>query len=129
VSGSGTASAGCDTRHAYNRTKATWNVSFNNSSTCEIGSRKGSRCNVDPGQVAELHYDDWDLGNAKITFSTQINPNRCNKGKTAQGRPPCIWSVTYRYNMAECRILHNGNTGPVVLNDPATGDVVFYSLP
>jgi hypothetical protein len=123
--GSGSAYA-CDTRHAYNHTKVDWWVSFSNSSTCSIGAQHGRSCWVPPGATADLHYDTFTVSSTKITLSTRINPIKCRIRKTAQGLPPCTWDVTYSYNLAECRLLHNGNTGPVVLNDPANGDVVFY---
>lgn len=96
----------CSTRHFYNSSSVTFTVTLDNGGTCSVGPSKGGICNIPAGQTAELHY-----------------PN----GKTVDGGIMIQSSVfavkRYDVDANSCEIKHGGNTGNIVVNSPANGDV------
>jgi hypothetical protein len=76
-----------------------------NSGACSVGSfPQAQTCRIEPGQTADLHYND--VG-GHITVSSNGSHYPRN---------------TF-YFTAICHIEHNGNTGNIVVNDPAEGDI------
>ena len=96
----------CPTRHFYNTSAVTFTATLDNGGTCSIGPSNGATCNIPAGQTAELHY-----------------PN----GKTTDGgimiQSPVFAAKHYDVDANSCEIKHGGNTGNIVVNDPANGDV------
>jgi hypothetical protein len=115
--------AGCDTRHAYNKGRSTWAISFDNGSTCSVNGPNRPRCGVQPGQTAELHYQADIRGNIILTQVGGCSPTGAKRTSVAA---PCI-RARYHYNLANCYLWHSGDTSPFVLNDPASGDVQLFS--
>ena len=105
--------ASCATRHFYNYSDVTFTIQFSDSifgsgaGRCNVGdSPMEKTCQVPPGQVAELHYPNLMVtGNERVTFSS-----------------PVYSENTFWFN-ADCYISHRGNTGNIVVNDSADGDV------
>ena len=94
----------CGTRHFYNNSDRSWGLSFQKS-TCSLPNGPNvSSCTVPPGGVAEIHYVNVIAGGDYMTM---------------YGNGFFQFSVT----TVSCHIDHQGNTGNVVLNDPANGDV------
>ena len=95
------ASAQC-TRHAYNRSKLTWwFVGVTAGATCMSSTgRSGAGCVIPPGQTAVIKYDGSRGG--IVIYSRDLER---------------------RYIFSGCYINHSGDTGRIVLNDPAAGDV------
>jgi hypothetical protein len=109
---------GCNTRHFYNNSPVPFTVSLDNAGKCSIGSSgQQYACVVPPMEVADLHYasnygDVYSgLGMPTPTVTIQSND---------EGR---IYSPQ-RFGVYGCYIQHSGNTGNIVVNDPADGDVV-----
>ena len=103
----GSPASACETRHFYNHSDFAWGIRLSGGATCSIGRvNKATHCIIPPGQVADLHYPDflanWG-GSAVISHD----------GSVAQ---------SFSYD-ASCKLKHDGNTGNLVLNDPADGDV------
>jgi hypothetical protein len=108
------AQADCATRHFYNNTNTTFELSMGTPGTCSIGpSGNVSRCYVPPHGSAELHYpngvsvssgalavrsDDAELVYPLMAFPVSVSPGRCY-------------------------LNHDGNTGNITVNEPADGDV------
>jgi hypothetical protein len=99
--------AACSTRHFYNHSDVTFTISFLGSGvigSCSYGnSGNVPSCEIPPGQTGELHYSDV-IGFLRISG------------------PPVYPSGQFTI-LAGCSIEHGGNTGNVVVNDPADGDV------
>lgn len=105
------AAASC-VRHFYNKSDVAWSVTFSGRQGCILPGRGGqSYCTIPPGQTATLVYEGFSGSiaissvyySATFTLSADCGPNmRCTV----------------------CYIEHSGNTGRIVVNDPAEGDVV-----
>jgi hypothetical protein len=79
---------------------------------------------VTAGKTADLHYNDFYLGPTDIRLT--MLPICSSKVKIPN--TICQYSKEFHRNLGQCRIFHGGDTWPLVLNDPAYGDVIFMSL-
>jgi hypothetical protein len=97
----------CDgTRHFYNHTDAQVTITMYGGATCSIGSSGNiNTCVIPSGQTGELHWPQLSEGVSSISMQS---PH---------------FNLGYSVDASYCRLAHNGNTGNVVLNDPANGDV------
>jgi hypothetical protein len=103
--------ADCSTRHFYNNSLTTFSV-YLETGACSIGASGMQRaCNVPSGQVAELHYAN-NLANDRIQISSSGPPYAQGGSFFVRG-----WLA------GRCYIEHNGNTGNIVVNSDADGDV------
>ncbi len=100
----------CGTRHFYNHSDwvVTVNLDSGKGSTCSgdfPNSPNVPICEIPPGGHADLHYSGWG-GTIIITSDS--------------GRISGQYSID---TFGACDLSHDGNTGNLVLNDPADGDV------
>jgi hypothetical protein len=93
-------------RHFYNHSDYDWNLTMQNDSRCSFGNvKKGRNCTVPPGRVAELY---WAIeGGARFIMQSPVYSGS-------------FWGEA---SGGSCNIPHDGDTGNVVLNNPAGGDV------
>jgi hypothetical protein len=105
----GFAGVGKCSRHFYNEsTDRWWGVGLWNSGFCHIegGAEDTNICMIPPGKSAELSYSN----NGNVDAWVMIVSDRGFANK-------------YRLKEAGCKLEPGGNTGDVVLNDPADGDI------
>jgi hypothetical protein len=96
----------CDTRHFYNYSNVAFVFAILPSGSCSIGRYTGPVCVIPPGQTADLHYPNGGGTTVGIASADET---------TYPG---------YSFNVEmTCYIDHGGNTGNIVVNDPAKGDV------
>jgi len=107
----GAADATCATRHFYNHSGHPWTLGVS-SGTCSMadGAPKVHSCTIAPGQTANIHYTNSSK-HESITVESAFYPLTRFSVSTAEMDPNA------------CRIEHNGNTGNIVVNDPAGGDI------
>ena len=118
--------ANCGTRHFYNNSSATWTLAMG-SGSCSIGNvNKASECVIPPWQTADIHYVNADaLHKVFQVIGGQYSPGHDQvtiKSNDGEIYPAHKFDVTIG-DWNECYIHHDGNTGRVVLNDPADGDI------
>lgn len=123
--------ADCATRHFYNESSVPWVLAMGDGS-CSIGAvNKASECVIPPGQTADIHYANANALNKIFqVIGGQYSPGRDevsiqsnDKGLDGyQIYPVQKFSVKIG-DLNECYIRHDGNTGKVVLNEPAHGDI------
>lgn len=109
----GSPAAACDTRHFYNNSPVTFQLTTGNNTRCSIGPLSMQQiCQIPPGQTADIHYGSFF---PNIGVSTPGSPIFPGDG--------------YSVDPASCRINHSGSTGNIVVNEPADGDVVTCGKP
>jgi hypothetical protein len=74
--------------------------------------RQEAQIQVKPGTTAVLSYNDNPLAAQSITIQSSYYVIQ-----------------SFRVDTFTCRINHDGNTGKIVVNDPADGDVVTCGQP
>jgi hypothetical protein len=109
----GAARADCATRHFYNNTNAVFEIAMGGPGTCSTGSGPmQAHCFVPPSGSAELHYPNGITSTAAFAIRSDdgglVFPLRAYPVSVSPGR---------------CYINHDGNTGNIVVNEPADGDV------
>ena len=123
--------ANCGTRHFYNNSSATWTLAMG-SGSCSIGNvNKASECVIPPWETADIHYVNADaldkvfqvIGGGYAPGRDQVTI-KSNDGKIY---PAHKFNVTIG-DWNECYVHHDGNTGNVVLNEPADGDIQTCSF-
>jgi hypothetical protein len=103
--------ADCSTRHFYNNSRVAFKIEFNGPGGSCRDTQDPSRsnpCTIAAGSSTDLYYGNW----PRATWSITI--------KSLDG------NVVYPENTFQvigCKIIHSGNTGNIVVNDPADGDV------
>jgi hypothetical protein len=99
----------CATRSFENHSPLAWSIAMTGGGTCAIGaSASQSECAVGPGEIVSLNYPHGASGGA-ITLQSGV------------------FLQTFQVN--GCYLVHEGNTGNVVLNDPNDGDVKTCGQP
>jgi hypothetical protein len=99
----------CATRHFYNHSKVSFQISFSKNGSCSIGDvNKANPCTIPPGMVADLHYGNYPLLTESVTIESLDSGG--------------IYPQT-SFGVNWCYIHHDGNTGNIVVNDRADGDV------
>lgn len=134
---SGRAFADCATRHFYNHSNMPWTIVMGkDAGACSYGnSGNVLMCTIPPRQTGEIHY-------ASTFFYQALNA--VTKGLAAVNGGPSVQNVPAGNVMivsgdngkvypahyfeiqngpTKCYLKHSGNTGNVVLNDPADGDI------
>jgi len=104
---SSAAASACDSRHFYNHSDVFWTVSLQQGICRPPGGPDAPTCGVPPGATAVLSYPDNPFAASAITITSSYY------------YPPRIFFV----DGVSCYINHDGNTGNIVVNDPANGDV------
>ncbi|HLH90989.1 MAG TPA: hypothetical protein VKX28_21265 [Xanthobacteraceae bacterium] len=99
----GSPALACGTRHFYNNSTITWDLYMIGRSTCSIGSYTGNHCVIPAGQVADIHYNDTYGGGVGVESAIFARQN-------------------YSHDLS-CYIDHSGNTGNIVVNSDADGDI------
>jgi len=94
------------TRHFYNHTDDKVTITMFGKATCSIGSSGNiQKCDIPSGQTGELHWPELTEQPSSISMESRH------------------FTLSYGVDASYCRLEHQGNTGNVVLNDPANGDV------
>lgn len=108
----------CATRHFYNYSNVVFKISFLHTGkgggtsigSCSIGDlNKALACTIPPGQAADLHYANF--------------PDRTTAVAIESLDSGVIYPIKTFNVDGGCYISHSGNTGNIVVNDPADGDV------
>jgi hypothetical protein len=140
--GSAYALADCATRHFYNHSNVDWVLVMGEGGSCSDGPTGNIPvCKFKPGQYGEIHYKSTFAKDAAgvvvpvaIAAATK-NPGALAGAKLPSGNQLTIQSddpnnktypamkFTIRNGPTTCYLVHDGNTGNVVLNDPAEGDI------
>ncbi len=114
----GTASAalaqGCPTRHFYNYSNVNFGIDFQSGQgSCSVGTNpQRSACTILPGQIADLHYPDfWIYHTVQVAIMS------------LEGGSRHYFPRKSFFLENGCDLAHGGDTGNIVLNDPAYGDV------
>ncbi len=104
----GSAASACDTRHFYNKSPVTFDLSMGGDAQCSIGSSGMQQiCNIPPGQTAEIHYG-------------STHPNIAIFSPTKYYIFPMH---DFSVDPASCKIDDRGKTGNIAVNVPNNGDV------
>ena len=108
----------CGTRHFYNNSNVPFYLSLNSTTgTCSYNSRNQQRCTIPAGKVGEIHYKDHFAPSRKpLPMMAALTVRSGDGGK--------IYNKSFSVDTKKCYISHNGNTGNIVVNDPANGDIV-----
>ena len=123
--------ANCATRHFYNNSGVPWVLAMGDGS-CSIGAvNKASECYIPPGQTADIHYANANalnkifqvIGGRYTPGSDEITIQSNDRGLDGYQIFPVQKFKVKIGDLNECYIKHDGNTGLVVLNEPAHGDV------
>jgi hypothetical protein len=124
------ASADCSTRHFYNHENVEFLFIMANSGSCTIGnSPMQGDCLVPPGGVAEIHYENGalmkDLALSAVASAFKAHYNIPDRGLVVATAKPVGWfkSQSFDVNPSSCYIHHPSDTGILVINDPADGDI------
>jgi hypothetical protein len=108
----GMAGVGSCTRHFYNKSDYEWAVAMINSGRCQTAGGKSDPsgvCIIPPHGSAVLGYSNNGSVGAQVLMA-----GAWKGGHYAGG---------FSLRTVGCYIEHDGNTGNVVLNDPADGDI------
>lgn len=105
----------CATRHFYNNSSVTFSFSMMPDGSCSIGAYTGPVCIIPPGAAADIHYPD---------SGTYIGVASVDKGGVYPGTRFSVGG-----GPGACYIQHSGNTGNIVVNGPANGDVTTCGAP
>lgn len=137
----GQAFADCATRHFYNHSNVNWILIMGDAGSCSDGPTGNIPvCNFKPGQYGEIHYKGTFAKDvAGIAIPAAIAAATKNPGALANIKPPASGQITivsddgaktypaHSFAVSNgpttCYLKHDGNTGNVVLNDPADGDI------
>jgi hypothetical protein len=96
----------CDTRHFYNHSDVTFTIQFEGGpflGSCSYGnSGNVASCDIPPGETGELHYSD------AVNFLVISSP---------------VYNSGWTVGPLSCNLNHSGNTGNIVVNEPAAGDI------
>jgi hypothetical protein len=101
------ASARCATRHFYNNSTSPFVIALARGTCSHAGKQKIPSCVVQPGEVVNLHYTNGIYNDAISVSSSIYNWNQ--------------FAVEIAWD--RCYIRHGGNTGNIVVNSDADGDV------
>lgn len=116
IGAGGAAKANCDTRHFYNNSTVAFQFTYNGTGggSCSVGnSGMLPSCTIPPLSSGDLHYPNFPATGTAITIQS-------NDGGAVY--PPTSFSVNIEIN-GNCHIDHSGNTGNIVVNSAADGDV------
>lgn len=104
----GSAASACDTRHFYNNSPVTFDLSTGGDTKCSIGSLgMETICVIPAGQTAEIHYGST---HPNIAIFAPRNYH--------------IFPIhAFDVDPASCKIDDSGNTGNIAVNVPTDGDV------
>jgi hypothetical protein len=137
----GEAFADCAQRHFYNHSNVNWILIMGEGGSCSDGPTGNIPvCNFKPGQFGEIHFKSTFIKDAAgVAISVAIAAKSKNPAALANIKPPesgkltivsddggktyPAHSFTIRNGPTSCYLVHDGNTGNVVLNDPAEGDI------
>lgn len=133
--------ADCNTRHFSNHSDVTWILIMGEGGSCSDGPTGNIPvCVFKPGQYGEIHYKSTFAKDvAGIVVPAAIAAATKNPGALANIKPPSSGKITIVSDDGQktypahtfdihngpttCDLAHSGNTGNVVLNDPAAGDI------
>ena len=118
--GAASAQWNCGTRHFYNNSSVPFILTMNEKvGTCSYRSSNKRVCRIPAGAVGEIHYRD--------ALAPSRNPRQQMTGPlmTVRSRDGGkIYNKQFSVDPKKCYINHDGNTGNIVVNDPANGDIV-----
>lgn len=123
----GEARADCSTRHFYNHDDVAFRFEMIGGGSCSIGeSPMQGACVVPPGQTAEIHYANVSLINDLDFAARRGNSHPSGEVRIESedgGREFSKAMYLVKINDGGCYIEHPSDTGVLVMNDPAGGDI------